>query len=103
MTGGGYRDIVHTAPNINRASEVIIKVVSPGSSSLKAIRVHFEGLQNGTHRALEMDFLSTAVVGKEAARALAEDWDLDLDALICRIPHLARVRREPTRLAHKII
>lgn len=26
-----------------------------------------------------------------------------MDALICRIPHLARVRREPTKLVHKII
>ena len=94
---------MHTARNINHAPEVIIKVVSPGSSSLKAIRVHFEDLQNGTHRALELDFLSTPVVGKEAARGLVEDWDLDLDALLCRIPHLARVRREPTKLVHKIL
>lgn len=61
-------DIVHTARNICHAPEVIIKVMSPGSSSLKAIRWHFEDLQNGTHRALEMDFLNTPVVGKEAAR-----------------------------------
>lgn len=83
--------------------EVIIKVVSPGSTSLEAIRHHFEDLQNGAHRALEMDFLSMPVAGKKAARGLVEDWDLDLDALICRIPHLARVRREPTKLVHKII
>jgi hypothetical protein len=84
--------------------EVIIKVVSRGSNSLKAVQLHFEDLQDGKHRALEMDFRCTPVVGKKAARALIiEDWDLDLDALICRIPHLARVRREPTKLVHKII
>jgi hypothetical protein len=96
-------NMARIVPNVNHAPEVIIKVVSPGSSSLKAIRAHFEDLQNGTHRALELDFLRTPVVGKEAARGLVEDWDLDLDALICRIPHLARVRREPTKLVHKII
>lgn len=94
---------MHTAHSIYNAPEVIIKVVSPGSSSLKAIRVHFEDLQNGVYRALEMDFLNTPIVGKDAARGLVEEWDLDLDALICRIPHLARVRREPTKLVHKII
>jgi hypothetical protein len=83
--------------------EVIIKVVSRGSNSLKAIQIHFEDLQDGKHRALEMDFRCTPVVGKKAARALIEDWDLDLDALTCRIPHLARVRCEPTKLVHKII
>lgn len=83
--------------------EVIIKVVSRGSNSLEAIQTHFEDLQDGKHRALEMDFRCTPVVGKNAARALIEEWDLDLDALTCRIPHLARVRREPTKLVHKII
>lgn len=96
-------DVVHVARHMNHIPEVIIKVVSPGSSSLKAIRQHFEDLQNGTHRALETDSLSTPVVGKKAARRLVEDWDLDLDELMCRIPHLARVRREPTKLVHKII
>lgn len=98
---------IHPVANSVRISghtpEVIIKVVSRGSNTLKAIQLHFEDLQDGKHRALEMDFRCTPVVGKKAARALIEDWDLDLDALTCRIPHLARVRREPTKLVHKII
>jgi hypothetical protein len=88
---------------VNVTPEVVIKVVSPGSSSLQAIRQHFEDLQNGSHRTLEMDFRSTPVVGKKAAGELVEDWDLDLDVLICRIPYLMRVRREPTKLVHKMI
>jgi len=87
----------------NVIPEVVIKVVSPGSHTLKAIRQHFEDLQNGPYRRLEMDGFSTPVADKKSARSLVEDWDLDLDVLICRIPYLTRVRREPTKLVHKMI
>lgn len=96
-----HPDIQHSVANVT--PEVVIKVVSPGSSTLKAIRQHFEDLQDGSHRMLEMDFLSMPVADKNAARELVEDWDLDLDVLICRIPYLTRVRREPTKLVHKMI
>jgi hypothetical protein len=65
--------------------------------------MHFEDLQAGTLRSLETDFRYSPVVGKKAVQALVEDWDLDLDALTSRIPHLARVREAPTKLVHKII
>lgn len=83
--------------------EVIVKVISRGSNSLRAVQMHFEDLQAGTLRSLETDFCYSPVAGKKAARALVEDWDLDLDVLTSRIPHLARVREAPTKLVHKII
>ena len=83
--------------------EVIIKVVSRGSNTLRAVQMHFEDLQAGTLRSLETDFRCSRVVGKKAARALVEDWDLDLDALTSRIPHLSAVREAPTKLVHKLI
>jgi Relaxase/Mobilisation nuclease domain len=95
--------VANSVPIPDYTPEVIIKVVSRGSNSLEAIRLHFEDLQDGKLRALETDFRCMPVVGKKAARALIEDWDLDLDALTCRIPHLARVRCEPMKLVHKII
>lgn len=87
----------------DRIPEVVIKVVSPGSNTLESIQRHFEDLQNGKHRALEMDFFAMPVVGAKAARALLEDWDLDLDALLWRQPYLMPERRIPPKLAHKLI
>ncbi len=83
--------------------QVVIKVVSPGSSTLEAIRQHFEDLQAGKHRALEMDSFNTPVVGRKAARSLVEDWDLDLDDLYRRQPYLGRPGRTPQKLVHKLI
>ncbi len=96
-------EVVHIAGTVDRTPEVMIKVVSPGSNTLQAIRQHFEDLQNGKNRALEMDFFITPVVGKRAARRLVEDWDFDLDALYWRQPYLVPARRTPPKLAHKLI
>lgn len=76
----------HVADPGGRVPEVVIKVISAGSNTLEAIQAHFEDLQNGKQRALEIDFFSTPVVGKRAARALIDDWDLDLDELYYRQP-----------------
>lgn len=83
--------------------EVIVKVISPGSNCLKAIRHHFGDLQNGHGRSLETDFFNTPVVGSEAVMELIDDWNLDLDELTCRVTHLWGERRKPTKLVHKII
>lgn len=96
-------EAVRGASTTDRTPEVVVKVVSPGSNSLESIRKHFEDLQNGKHRVLEMDFFATPVVGKKAARVLIEDWNLDLDALAWRQPYLAPARRTPPKLVHKII
>ena len=86
-----------------RTPEVIVRVTSPGSNCLKAIRQHFADLQKGLGRSLETDFFNTPVVGHEAIRELIDDWNLDLDELTCRVTHLWGERRKPTKLVHKII
>ena len=86
-----------------RVPEVVIKVISPGSNTLEAIQAHFEDLQNGKQRALEMDFFSTPVVGKKEAGALIDDWDLDLDELYYHQPYLVPRRRNMPKLVHKIL
>lgn len=83
--------------------EVVIKVICPGSNTLEAIQAHFEDLQNGKQRGLEMDSFSTPVVGKKEARALIDDWDLDLDELYYRQPYLVPRRRNMPKLVHKIL
>jgi hypothetical protein len=93
---------LHPVGSPDRVPEVVIKVISPGSNNLEAIRTHFQDLQNGENRALEMDFFCTPVVGKQAARALVDDWDLDLDVLYWRLPGVPR-RRVTPKLVHKIL
>ncbi len=92
------KHIVHRS---DRAPQVVIKVVSPGSNTLMAIRWHLEELQSGKDRAMEMDVCATPVVGKKAARALIKHWGLDSDELLYQ--HLKPVRRIPRKLIHKIL
>ena len=87
----------------DRTPEVVIKVISSGSNTLEAIRLHFEELQNGSHRALETDFFCTPVVGRKTARGLIDDWDLDLDDLYWRQPYLVPRRSKTPKLVHKIL
>lgn len=94
---------VHHVRSGDRVPEVVIKVISAGSNTLEAIQVHFADLQNGKHRALEMDSFRTRVIGKRAARALIDDWDLDLDELYWRQPYLVPRRRRAPKLVHKIL
>jgi hypothetical protein len=77
-------------------------VISAGSNTLEAIRIHFEDLQNGRNRILEMDTFSAPVVGKRAAPALIDDLDLDLDELYWRQPYLLPGRPTTPKLVHKI-
>lgn len=91
------------APLGDCVPEVVIRVFSAGSNSLEAIQAHFEDLQNGNHRTLEMDFFSTPIVGKRAARNLIDDWDLDLDELYYQQPYLGSRRRNTPKLVHKIL
>lgn len=94
---------VHRVRHNDCAPEVVIKVVSPGSNTLEAIQLHFEELQSGKHRALEMDSFCTPVTGKKAARGLIDDWDLDLDELYWRQPYLVPRRSKTPKLVHKIL
>jgi Relaxase/Mobilisation nuclease domain len=87
----------------HRVPEVIVKVISPGSNCLRAVRQHFIDLQSRHGRSLEMDFFNNPVVGREAVAALIDDWDLDLDELFCRVTPLGMPRKTPTKLVHKIV
>jgi len=84
------------------APEVIVKVVSRGSDTLEAIRVHVERMGRGKHRALEDD-QGEPVRGRAAASRLIEDWDLDLEALLGRRVYIDGPGRKPSKLVHKFI
>lgn len=99
----GLMPRLHVVRSADPVPEVVIKVISAGSNTLEAIQAHFEDLQNGKHRALEIDSFATPVVGKGAARALIDDWDLDLDELYWHQPYLMPRRRKRPKLVHKIL
>lgn len=84
------------------APEVVIKVVSRGSETLEAVRVHVETMGKGKHRALEDD-QGEPVRGKAAAERLIEDWDLDLEALLGRRVYIDRPRPKLLKLVHKLV
>jgi len=84
------------------APEVVIRVVSPGSNMLPAIRLHLQEIGKGKHRALEDDY-GEPICGKTVAGRLIEDWDLDLEDLHWRLPYVAPSRRTPPKLVHKIL
>lgn len=94
---------LHAVRSGEPVPEVVIKIFSAGSNTLDAVQMHFEDLQNGEHRALEIDCFSTPVVGKRAARALIDDWDLDLDELYWHQPYLMPRRHKTPKLVHKIL
>lgn len=87
---------------VDRSPEVVIKVVSPGSETLAAIRVHLDSIGKGKHRVLEDD-QGERVLGKTAVDRLIDDWDLDLDELYWRQPYLVPARRKPPKLVHKLL
>lgn len=80
----------------------MIKVVSQGSNSLQAVQRHFESILMGERRVLEMDD-GEPLTDRKVARRLLEDWDLDLEALLCCRVYLTPVRRKPPKLVHKLI
>jgi Relaxase/Mobilisation nuclease domain len=83
--------------------EVVIKIISPGSNSLAAVRQHLAGLQNRHGRSLETDFFRIPVVGRKAIEDLIDDWDLDLEELLCRVTPFWTLRTTPKKLVHKIL
>jgi hypothetical protein len=95
-------DGVHRIHAVDRTPEVVIKVVSPGSNSLDAVRIHLETMGRGKHRALEDD-QGEPVPGKTAVDRLLDDWNLDLDELYWRQPYLVPARRKPPKLVHKLL
>jgi hypothetical protein len=71
--------IEHIRLTVNRAPEVMVKVLSSGSSDLKTVGRHFDYIGRQGDLALESDdgYELRGRVGKK----LIDDWDLDIDEL----------------------
>ena len=95
-------DVVHIARTGDRTPEVVIKVVSQGSWRLQAVQQHFKDIHKGKNRVLETDD-GEPVTGKQAAKRLLEDWDLDLEALLCCRVYFTPMRHRSPKLVHKLM
>ena len=93
--------IEHIRLTVNRAPEVMVKVLSPGSSDLKAVGRHCDYIGRQGDLALESDdgYQLQGRVGQE----LVDDWGLDLDELRPQSSLNALPARKPPKLVHKLV
>jgi len=86
---------------VNRAPEVMVKVLSPGSSDLKTVGRHFDYIGRQGNLALESDdgYQLHGRVGQE----LIDDWGLDLDELRPQSNLTPVPARKPPKLVHKLV
>ena len=107
--GPGRRDKIsmadreHIVRTIRRAPEVMVKVLSKGGQDLSAIRRHIDylRLRDDGELAIETD-QGERVAGEGAARALLEDWDLDLEEHRRRADLESRPGRS-AKLVHRLM
>jgi hypothetical protein len=85
-----------------RTPEVMIKVLSGGATSAKAVQRHLEYVGRKGEVELHTDD-GDALKGRDAACQLPENWNLDLDEAGARWQIGKGTKAKPVRLAHKIV
>lgn len=90
------------ARTVHRAPEVMVKVLTRGGRDLKAVGRHLSYLSRNGELELEADD-GVPLSGKGAAKALVEDWDLELDAVRRTADPPISGRRRAPKLVHKMI
>ena len=85
-----------------RAPEVMVKVLSGGATSAKAVRRHLEYVGRKGEVELYTDD-GDALKGRDAAGRLPDDWNLDLEEAGARRQIGKGTKAKPVRLAHKIV
>jgi len=94
--------IDHIRRTVQRVPEVMVKVLSSGSSNLKAVGGHIDYI--GRKGALELETDDgDRIQGRDAGQALLDDWDLDIDELRPRADLVPTNARKPPKLVHKLI
>jgi hypothetical protein len=108
--GGACEDQIRLTPaqaqlvarTAARTPEVMVKVLSSGAASGKAVGRHIDYIG----RKGEVELLTDegdVVAGKGIASAIPEDWNLDLEEVGARNTLGARRRQTPPRLVHKLV
>lgn len=87
---------------VTRTPEVMVKVLTRGGQSVSAVRRHLSYLSRKGELEVETDE-GERIAGKEAEKALVEEWDLDLEAHRSSSALAPRKRQNPPKLVHKIL
>jgi hypothetical protein len=95
-------DIEHVRRTVDRTPEVMIKVLSKGGQDVQAVRRHLAYLSRRGDLELETDE-GERVAGKDAQKALLEDWGLDVYEDRRRSGLLPREDHRPPKLVHKLM
>ena len=106
--GPGRRDrlslaeIEHISLTVQRAPEVMVKVLTRGGQDTGAVRRHFEYLNRKGALEIETDD-GQQLGGKGAERKLIDDWDLDIEEDRPSANLDARPGRRKPKLVHKVL
>jgi hypothetical protein len=99
LTPAQARLVARTAA---RTQEVVVKVLSGGASSAKAVMRHLEYVGRKGEVDLHTDD-GDALKGRDAATQLPEDWNLDLEEAGAQKRIGRGTKAKPLRLVHKIV
>jgi hypothetical protein len=99
LTPAQARLVARTAA---RTPEVVVKVLSGGASSAKAVVRHLEYVGRKGEVDLHTDD-GEALKGRDAATQLPEDWNLDLEEAGAQKRIGRGTKAKPLRLVHKIV
>lgn len=95
-------DIEHVRRTVDRTPEVMVKVLSKGGQDATAVARHVDYLSRRGELELETDD-GERIGGKDAQKALLDDWGLDMYEDRRRNGLLARGDRRPPKLVHKLL
>jgi hypothetical protein len=90
------------ARSAGRTPEVMVKVLSGGATSCKAVRRHLEYIGRKGDVELRTDE-GDGIRSREGAGRLPEDWDLDLDEAGATRQLGRGTKAKPPRLVHKLV
>jgi hypothetical protein len=94
-------EVEHIRRTVQRAPEVMVKVLSRASNDLKAAGKHIDYISRKGEVALETD--DDAHPNYVSGRTLLEDWDLDVDVVRRQSSLSAANGRKPPKLIHKLM
>ena len=105
--GPGRRDrltpaqIAQISRTVRRVPEVMVKVLSTGTTSVKGVQKHVDYI--GRKGELDLETDDGQKLRGEEARNLLDDWDLDIDEHRQREGLESANGREPPRLIQKLM
>lgn len=98
----GPEEIALISRTVSRTPEVVVKVLTRGGHSLKAVRAHLAYLNRGGELEIETD-QGEWLAGDGVDSRLVKDWDLDIEEQRGHANLRARKERSAPKLVHKIL